>query len=198
MKNSFVLTSILSAIAASLCCITPVLTLISGASGAVSNLSWMEPFRAYLLALTILVLVFPWYQKLKPRTFEKIQCNCEENEKLPFVQTKKFLGTVTVFALLMMTFPYYAKVFYPKQEIKTVSNSNLKSVEFKIIGMTCEACASHIANEVNKVNGVFLVISSFQNKNISIQFDTTKINENEIVKIINATGYKVKNNQNEN
>lgn len=194
MRNSFTLTSILSAIAASLCCITPVLALIFGASGVASSLSWMESFRPYLLAITVLVLIFAWYQKLKPRTSEKIKCNCEEDEKRPIMQTKKFLGAVTVLTLLIMTFPYYVKVFYPKQEIKTVSNSNLKSVEFKIDGMTCEACASHIANEINKVQGVFSVTQSFQNRNISIQFDTTKTNENEIVKTIKSTGYKVKNN----
>lgn len=202
MRNSFALTSILSAIAASLCCITPVLALISGASGVASSFSWMEPFRPYLLGITVLVLGFAWNQKLKPRSADKIQCDCEtaclvvdKNEKQSlFMQSKLFLGIITVFAFLMMLFPYYTKVFYPKQEIKTIANSNFKSVEFKINGMTCEACASHIASEVNKVNGVFLVTPSFKNKNISIQFDTAKTNENEIVKTINATGYKVKSN----
>jgi len=171
MKNSFALTSILSAIAASLCCITPVLALISGASGAASSLSWMEPFRSYLLVITVLVLAFAWYKKIKPRSSDKIQCDCEtassvseKNEKQSFMQSKLFLGIITVFAFLMMLFPYYAKAFYPKQETKTVSNSNFKSVELKIDGMTCEACASHIANEVNKVKGVFLVTPSFKNK----------------------------------
>ena len=55
--------SILSAVAASLCCITPVLALISGASGVASTFSWLEPFRPYLLGITIFVLAFAWYQK---------------------------------------------------------------------------------------------------------------------------------------
>jgi copper chaperone CopZ len=188
---------IISAITASLCCITPVLALISGASGAASSLSWMEPFRPYLLGITVFVLAFAWYQKLKPRTDEEIQCDCEEDEKPPFMQSKLFLGLVTVFAVVMMAFPYYAKVFYPKEvqkEIVMIDKANLQKVAFNIDGMTCEACASHIANEINKVNGVYLVIPSFQNKNISIQFDTTKTNESQLEKAINTTGYKVKNN----
>ena len=62
--------SILSAVTASLCCITPVLALISGASGVASTFSWLEPFRPYLIGITVLVLDFACTQKLKPRTTE--------------------------------------------------------------------------------------------------------------------------------
>jgi hypothetical protein len=58
---------LLAAITASLCCITPVLALIAGTSGIASTFSWIEPFRPYLIGLTILVLGFACYQKLKPQ-----------------------------------------------------------------------------------------------------------------------------------
>ena len=58
---------LLTTIAASLCCITPVLALIAGTSGLTSTFSWLEPFRPYFIGLTILVLGFAWYQKLKPK-----------------------------------------------------------------------------------------------------------------------------------
>ena len=58
---------LLTAIAASLCCITPVLALIAGTSGLTSTFSWLEPFRPYFIGLTTLVLAFAWYQKLKPK-----------------------------------------------------------------------------------------------------------------------------------
>ena len=51
-------TGLLTAIAASLCCITPVLALIAGTSGLASTFSWLEPFRPYFIGLTILVLAF--------------------------------------------------------------------------------------------------------------------------------------------
>ncbi len=67
---------ILTVTAASLCCITPVVALISGTSGIASALSWMEPFRPYLIGLTIAVLGFAWYQKLKLRKKGEIVCDC--------------------------------------------------------------------------------------------------------------------------
>jgi len=40
---------------------------IAGTSGLASTFSWLEPFRPYFIGLTILVLGFAWYQKLKPK-----------------------------------------------------------------------------------------------------------------------------------
>jgi len=52
---------LLTAITASLCCITPVLTLLARISGFTSTLSWMEPFRPYFMGFTIIILMFIWY-----------------------------------------------------------------------------------------------------------------------------------------
>ena len=59
-------TGLLVAITASLCCITPVLALLAGTSGIAATFSFLEPARPYLIGLTIAVLGFAWYQKLKP------------------------------------------------------------------------------------------------------------------------------------
>jgi hypothetical protein len=86
--NKLIGTGLLTAITASLCCITPVLALIGGTSGIASTFSWIEPFRPYLIGLTFLVLRFAWNQKLKPR--KEIDCECEMDEKLKFIQSKIF------------------------------------------------------------------------------------------------------------
>lgn len=185
---------VLSAVSASLCCITPVLALVSGASGVASTFSWMEPARPYLIGITILILVIAWYQKLKPRTAEEIECSCEEDEKLSFWQTKKFLGMVTVFAALMLTFPNYAHIFYPSndnKEIIIVNASDIQTVIFDIKGMTCNGCASHVENDVNKLPGILNVNASYEEANAKVEFDQTKVSLNQIKKAINGTGYKV-------
>ena len=132
MKNKLAVTSILTAITASLCCITPVLALIAGTSGVASTFSWIEPFRPYLIGLTILVLLFAWYQKLKPE--KEIDCECETDKEPKFMQSKTFLGIVTAFAIVMLAFPYYSSMLYPKTEkqIIIVDKSNIKTIEYKI------------------------------------------------------------------
>ena len=185
--------SILSAIAASLCCITPVLALISGAGGIASSFSWLEPARPYLLSITVLVLAFAWYQKLKPRTAEELQCACEQDEKPTFMQTKMFLGMVTVFAFLMMAFPYYGQIFYPKtdKQVIVVSSNNIQEVKFNVSGMTCASCEEHVKNEVNKLAGIVTISANSKEGNAFIKFDNSKTNKEAIIKAIDATGYKV-------
>ena len=191
MKNKLAVTSILTAITASLCCITPVLALIAGTSGVASTFSWIEPFRPYLIGLTILVLLFAWYHKLTPE--KEIDCECETDKKPKFIQSKTFLGVVTVFAIVMLAFPYYSSMFYPNSEkqIVVVDKSNIKTTEYKISGMTCASCEAHVNHEVIKLNGIVNSKTSYKNGNAIIEYDQTKTNELEIEKAINATGYKV-------
>ncbi|KAB1065123.1 mercuric transport protein MerTP [Salibacter halophilus] len=186
-------TGIVAAIAASLCCITPVLALIAGASGAASTFSWLEPARPYLIGITILVLGFAWYQKLKPRSKEEIDCACEDDEKPSFWHSKKFLAIVTVFAGLMLAFPLYANVFYPSQDrqVIVVDQQNVQTATFFVNGMTCTGCEEHVSHEVNKLDGIVDVKASYENENAIVQFDSSKTSVGEIEKAINSTGYKV-------
>lgn len=186
---------VLTAIASSLCCITPVLALISGTSGVASTFSWMEPFRPYLIGVTVLVLAFAWYQKLKPRTKEEIACGCEEEEKMPFMQTKLFLALVTVFAIVMTAFPYYSSVFYGdnKKLVIVDAKSKIKKMTVGIKGMTCTSCEEHIDHAVNELNGILNVHSSYKDGTSEIEFDNSKTTVDEIEKAINKTGYEVVN-----
>jgi copper chaperone CopZ len=190
-ENKLIGAGLLTAITASLCCITPVLALIAGTSGMASTFSWLEPFRPYLIGLTVLVLGLAWYQKLKPQ--KEIDCKRETDEKPKFIQSKTFLGIVTVFAILMLSFPYYSGIFYSNTEkqIIVVDKSDIKTTEFKISGMTCASCEENVNREVNKLNGIVISKASYENENAIIEFDKTKTNEAEIEKAINSSGYKV-------
>ncbi|MCH1479965.1 MAG: mercuric transport protein MerTP [Crocinitomicaceae bacterium] len=190
-ENKLIGAGLLTAVTASLCCITPVLALIAGTSGIASTFSWIEPFRPYLIGLTILVLGFAWYQKLKPK--KEIDCECETEEKPKFIQSKNFLGIVTVFAFVMLAFPYYSGVFYTNAEKQAivVDKPNIKRTEFKIIGMTCASCEEHVNHEVDKIIGIVNSNASYENGNAIVEFDKTKTNETEIEKAINSTGYTV-------
>ncbi len=183
---------LLTAVAASLCCITPVLALLGGASGLASSFSWIEPFRPYLIGLTVLVFAFAWYQKLKPQ--KQVDCDCEADNKKSFWQSKSFLGIVTVVAALLIAFPYYSKAFYPKpQEIKVVvvDNTNIQQAVFKIKGMTCESCTQHVNSEISKVKGIVAFQTSYENANSTVKFDNSKTSVDSIAAAINSTGYKV-------
>lgn len=190
-ENKLAGLGLLTAISASLCCITPVLALLAGTSGLASTFSWLDPLRPYLIGLTVLVLGFAWHQKLKPQ--KQIDCDCDMAERTPFIQTKKFLGFLTVFAGLMLAFPTYAHVFFPKSENETVTTdqSKIQTAEFKISGMTCSGCEEHVNQEVNKLTGIIQTTVSYENGNAIIEFDQAQTDTEEIEKAIETTVYSV-------
>ncbi|RLD26906.1 MAG: mercuric transport protein MerTP [Bacteroidetes bacterium] len=201
---------IMTAIAASLCCITPVLALVAGSSGIASSFSWLEPARPFFIGITIVVIGFAWYQKLKPRKADEIDCACEEDEeKTPFMQTKTFLGIVTVFSALMLAFPYYSGSFFPEnnkqvvivgstekedepeEEIMIIKAENVATVELDIKGMTCPACNYTVQNAALDVPGVFESTADYNTGKALVKYDKSKANEEEIINSINTTEYEV-------
>ncbi len=183
---------IMAAIAASLCCITPVLALLGGIGGVASSFSWLEPFRPYLLTFTVLVFGIAWYQKLKPQSTDP-ECDCEE-EKPSFWQSKTFLAVVTIIAGLLLTFPYYAHIFYPasqQKEIIIIDKNNIEQVKISIEGMTCRGCEEHINNELSKVSGVIESKTSYKEGCSIIKFDRSATNVDTLINVINRTGYTV-------
>lgn len=189
---------LLVAITASLCCITPVLALLAGTSGIAATFSFLEPARPYLIGLTIAVLGFAWYQKLKPVNAEAIDCDCEEDGKPSFWQSKSFLGVVTAFALLMLAFPNYAHIFYPennKAEVMIIKEADIETVTLGVSGMTCTGCEEHVKHAVTELPGVIEMEASYESANTTVKFDKTKSSLEEIKAAINSTGYKVKEGQ---
>ena len=184
-------TTIITAIAASLCCITPILALIVGTTGIASTFFWIEPFRPFLIALTILALLLAWYQKIKQQK-QEIDCDCKE-ENQTFLNSKKFLLYVTLYAGLMLVFPYYSQIFHPKtsQDKIHVKESNISEIEYNIKGMTCIGCEAHLENEVNKLDGIIVVKANHEKGNTIIKYDKTKIANNDIENAVKKTGYKI-------
>ena len=107
MANKNIVTVIGATIVASLCCVTPVLAVLAGSSSLASSFSWLAPFHNYLVVFTVLVLIYAWYDKLKPS--KEIECDCDSEG---FFSGKVFLAIVTLFTAIMLTFSQWgSKVF---------------------------------------------------------------------------------------
>jgi len=148
-----------------------------------------------LMVLSIAVLAFAWYLKLKPAETKDIDCHCDTTKKASFIQSKSFLALVTGFALLMMTFPLYAKIFYPTpkaQSTKVAVVDNRRQVKFTIQGMSCESCEAEVNNEIAKVTGVLAYETSYATHSSLVTFDKSKVDVKTIETAISKTGYKVK------
>ena len=69
---------------------------------------------------------------------------------------------------------------------------SIKTIEFKIKGMTCDHCASGIANKFSGKEGVVKTDVSYPSASGKFEYDPGKISKEEIAEIIDSTGhYKV-------
>lgn len=185
---------LLAALAASLCCITPLLAVVGGLGGVASSFSWLEPFRPYLMVLTVGVLGFAWYQKLRPRPAD--DCSCAVDAKPSLLQSKGFLGVVTVLAALLLAFPYYGAKLYPTTTKPAPSVTSgaapvWQTANYRIGGMSCEACAKHVEHAVQQLPGVQTVSVSYDQGTAQVRFDAAKSPAAQVAQAINGTGYQI-------
>lgn len=100
-------------IAASLCCLGPLVLVMLGVGGAwVSKLSVLEPYRPYFLTVA-LIFLFMAYRKIykAPSAAE-----CVPGSLCALPQTNRIykwlLWLVAAFIGFSMVFPYFASLFY--------------------------------------------------------------------------------------
>jgi copper chaperone CopZ len=189
-SNKALLTGVIAALAASSCCIPPVIAFIAGVSGATTSLSWMEPFRPYLIGLTVFALAYAWYAHLK--TKQDDDCGCAI-EKPKFYQTKSFLIGMTLLAGLSISFPYYSHIFFTTDKPNIVTpSSGVREITISIEGMTCTGCENHVNGAANALDGVFESTASYEKGETKVIYDQSKVSEEQISSAINeTTGYKI-------
>lgn len=201
-RNSALVTALL----ASLCCITPVLAILGGLSGIASTFSFLEPLRPYFIAFTAIILGYAFYNAYKPKKTE-IDCACETEVKVnkkKIINSKSFLWIVTVIAAILISFPYYSKVFFPdSQNIGITSSTHIVKAKLEIEGMSCSSCEQSVDYALKSENGVLSAESSYKTGIAYVQFDDTKIQTEKLKKAVEEkVGYKVKKiqtiNENEN
>jgi mercuric ion transport protein len=186
---------LISSLAASMCCIAPLVGAIGGFSGVASSLSWIEPARPYLIGGSILLLGLAWFQKL--RLLKNDDCSCEVPGRQGILRSTRFLAIVTVLSGLIITFPSYSSVLYssikPSSATSKTPFSSLKTVEFSVKGMGCASCEPEVEAAVGRLSGIHTVKASAVQKNTMVQFDPNQTNIEAIRQAINSTGYTVQN-----
>ncbi len=189
-------TGLFAGLAASSCCIFPLIALIAGIGGSASALAWIEPFRIYLIGLAVIAITYAWYNYLKHEKTD--DCVCEPGNKPKWYQTKKFLIGISLFVAVSLSFPYYAHIFYldNKKEVAVLNKSYIQILNINVEGMTCASCEEHIKHAVNDLEGIINIDASYENAIAQVKFDNSKISKEEIEKAINATGYKVSGSEN--
>jgi mercuric ion transport protein len=103
---------VIAAVAASLCCVGPLVLVMLGIGGAwVANLAVLEPFRPYFLGAAVIALFFAW-----KKIYRAPAAACTPGSLCAMPQTnriyKVLFWVVAVLVALALIFPYLAPLFY--------------------------------------------------------------------------------------
>ena len=193
---------LLAAVAASLCCITPVLAVLGGLGGIASTFSWLDPLRPYLIGFTAIVLGYAFYNAYKPKKENDLECACNDednDEDNPannnFLNSKAFLWVVAGVTVLMFAFPTYSHIFFPNtnSNIGVINDGNITEAKLYIEGMTCSGCEESVNYALQTEEGVISATSSYETGIAEIKFDKTKVTPEKLSKAVEEkVGYEVK------
>lgn len=107
----------------------------------------------------------------------------------------KKLLVLPVLALSLISFQMYAQCCATSKSDKTVAINNnqqtVKTVKFKITGITCAGCSNTIYKALKEVDGVIEHSVEYPGDIVIIEFDDTKTNIEALKKVIEKKGYKV-------
>ena len=184
---------ILAALAASVCCVGPLLLLALGIGGAwVGNLTALEPFRPYLMTLTLAVLVYAFYKiyKPKPQACEPgSYCADPKSDKI----NKITLWISTLFVIGLLATPYIAEHMVDADNAETDKLSeqpaNLKQVTLDVPGMNCPACPFTVQKSLKKLDGVVSAKATLEDKKAVVIYNPSIVSPEEMMKATADAGY---------
>jgi copper chaperone CopZ len=185
--------SVAAAIAASLCCILPILTAVTG-FGVLATGAALEKYRPYFLSVTGLLLTGGFvlaYRDYKEACKPGSVCATKPMNRWNFIA----LGTVAALVIGLAAFPYYsgavthALVGAPPNN--TVGSGALATVTFQVPDMDCPACAVVLAATFQKLPGVTDAKLDVDNRKAVVTYSPGSQNIATLEKVISDAGFHV-------
>ena len=184
--------SALSAIAASLCCIGPLVAIIIGASGFAAAALFAQ-WRPLFLTIAALLLAAAWFSTYRHSKTD--HCSAEGCPQNPVAKwSKVILWLATAFVIAIAAFPTYsgaaARLLVPAGAVDSGSSQvKVATLQVNIPSMDCAACATGIQAKLNKQDGVQAQVD-FATKTAAIRFDPGKLSPERVTALIDETGFK--------
>jgi mercuric ion transport protein len=188
--------STLAAIAASGCCIGPLVAVALGAGGFAAS-AVFEKWRPVFLGVTFTLVALAWYL-----SYRKPKATCEEGSACATAAGSKWNRVVLLFATAFVVaaaaFPSVASALLRASRsgseaccappIATKAASVV--LRARIPAMDCAACALNIESVLKKQAGVEQARVRFDTKEAVVQYDNTKVSPEKLITAIDQTGFK--------
>lgn len=184
--------AILAAIAASVCCLGPLVLLALGISGAwISNLSALEPYRPVFMAITFAFLGFAFYKVYKKPKAE----TCEQGSYCGNPKAKRIstiiLWVVAVSVVILFALPYaipYLGENAQGQQTRAIPDG-MEAITLDVDNMTCAACTVTVTKSLKNLEGIKDVKVSLEPPQAFVVYDPAKVGIQKITAATANVGY---------
>lgn len=188
-------TSVAAAIGASLCCILPFVTAVTGV-GVLAAGATFERWRPYLLGVTGLLLaggVLLAYRDHRKACAPGSLCATKPMSRWNFMA----LGIVALLVIGLAAFPYYSGtvaqvVVRQEGPSSSVGSAALATAAFRIPDMDCAACAVSLSASFRRLAGVSDAKVDYDSRRAVVTYDPAKQNFAAFEKLVNDAGFHVK------
>lgn len=183
-----------AAIAASLCCVGPLALVTLGVGGAwVGNLTALEPFRPYLIGLTLLLMGYAFYKiYAKPRAEACAPGSYCANPKSDKIN-KITLWISTVFVIGLLAAPYIAEELAARENAEAQRISELavqlNQITLDVPGMNCPSCPLTVQKSLKNLDGVISAKATMEDKKALVIFDPSKVTIDAMIEATTNAGY---------
>jgi copper chaperone CopZ len=185
--------AVLAALAASSCCIGPLVLAALGVGGA-GAFAVLGAYRPYILAGTAVLLACGFYLTYRrPRAAEGDACGCERPNPKAGRAGRIGLWIATAMVIVLAAAPNLIACFASRHDPTTVATTATASLEhttIRVEGMDCEACATHIRGALAKVGGFHDLKLDLKGHTIDVTYEPAAGRLQAYVAAIDELGYE--------
>jgi copper chaperone CopZ len=184
--------AVLAAIAASSCCIAPLVLAALGIGGAGAFVT-LASYRPYILSVTIVLLAVGFYLTYRrpTATVDGDACACERPKVGRAGRWGLWIATLAV--VLLAAFPTLAARLAGSRldsHLAITSTSATQTVVVSVRGIDCEACAIHLKAALDKVGGLRKLDLDIPGQAVTVVYEPASGRLDAYVAAINALGYE--------
>lgn len=189
-EKSLAVGSTVAAFVASLCCLGPLV--LGGVGLGAVLVATFTPLRPYFLGVSVALLGLGFYFVYrKPKAAEACEGEVCAIDSPARRWAKPILWLATLAVAALALFPLYgAKLVPTPTATAPAAAATLETVELKIEGMVCEACAGVVKAKLLETPGVAEAEVDYPKGQAVVKYDPAKTSQAQLIETVNTAGYK--------
>ncbi len=180
--------AVISAIAASVCCVGLLVLLALGVSGAwIGNLTALEPYRPISMMVTLGFLGFAFYRVYRKPKAESCapgsSCANPRSDRI----NKAILWVITVLILGLFAFPRVAPHLFASTTPAESAPTTHEILAVK--NLTCASCTVTVKKSLTRLDGVKRAQVTLNPPEAVVAFDPARVSIGDLIQATTNAGY---------